>query len=82
MTLQAPNITDEEDHEHYRFIYFEQLVPADVFRQTRIESMNLALLILLTVVAVAGFMVVSCVFVNYVVPAIGKLKNRVIVGEK
>lgn len=22
MTLQPPNVTDEEDHEHYRFIYF------------------------------------------------------------
>jgi hypothetical protein len=34
LTLVAPN--DEKDHEHYRFVYFEQLVLAELLKQNKI----------------------------------------------
>lgn len=44
--------------------------------------MNLSLLIVLAVVSVIGFILISCIFVRCIVPALGKLKNRVLVEEK
>ena len=44
--------------------------------------MQVTLLIVLAVVTVLGFVLVSWVFVRCVVPALGRLKNRVLVEEK
>lgn len=35
LTLLTPG--DTKDHEHYRFVYFEQLVLAELLRQNAIE---------------------------------------------
>lgn len=57
-------------------------MPSEVFRQNKIESLQLTLLIVLAVVSVLGFVLISCIFVRCVVPALGRLKNRVLVEEK
>lgn len=44
--------------------------------------MQLTLLIVLAVVTLVGFVLVSCIFVKCIVPALGRLKNRVLVEEK
>jgi|JI7StandDraft_1071085.scaffolds.fasta_scaffold29424_1 hypothetical protein len=44
--------------------------------------MQLTLLIVLAVVSIIGFVLISCVFVRCIVPALGRLKNRVLVEEK
>lgn len=44
--------------------------------------MQLVLGIVLIIVFVVGVVVVGCVFVRFVVPAIGRLRNRVLVEEK
>lgn len=44
--------------------------------------MQLVLLIALAVVSLIGFVLISCIFVRCIVPAIGRLKNRVLVEEK
>ena len=36
LTLQAPSSKDDEDHEHYRFVYYQQVVPSEVFRQNKV----------------------------------------------
>jgi hypothetical protein len=41
--------------------------------------MNLILLIVLGVVGIVGFLLISCTFVKYIIPALGRLKNRVLV---
>lgn len=45
-------------------------------------NLKMGQLIGLLVAVVVGFLVVSCVFVKYIVPALGRLKNRVLVEEK
>jgi hypothetical protein len=82
MTLQAPGAISNQDHEHYRFVYFQQVVPSEVFRQNKIEAMNLVLLIVLVVVSVLGFILVSCVTVKYLVPGLARLKRWFLVEEK
>lgn len=72
---------ESKDEEHYRFVYFSQQVPADVFRQSKLENMQIGLLIALVFVSVAGLIVVAFVFVKWVVPAIGLLKNRIMLTE-
>ena len=79
MTLNPPNSTEEE---HYRFIYFGQQVPTELFRPHSLENMQLGLLITLAVVSVMGVIVVALVFVKWCVPALGLLKNRMFVEEK
>ena len=44
--------------------------------------MQLVLGIVLIIVFVVGVVIVGCVFVRLVVPAIGRLRNRVLVEEK
>jgi Na+-transporting methylmalonyl-CoA/oxaloacetate decarboxylase gamma subunit len=44
--------------------------------------MQLALLIGLIVVAVIGFLFTTYIFLRFIVPALGRLKNRVLVEEK
>lgn len=39
-------------------------------------------MIALVVAILIGFIVISCIFVKCIVPAIGRLKNRVLVEEK
>lgn len=80
MTLTPPE--NPHDEEHYRFVYFSQQVPADVFRQSKLENMQIGLLIVLALVSVAGVILVAFVFVKWVVPAIGLLKNRIMLTEE
>lgn len=53
-----------------------------MFRQNKIESLELKLLIVFAVVSVVGFVLISCIFIKCIVPAIGRLKNRVLVEER
>lgn len=39
-------------------------------------------MIVFAVVSLVGFLVISFVFVRFIVPAIGKLRNRMLVEEK
>ena len=81
LTLRPPEDKEDEE-EHYRFVYFSQQVPSDVFRQNKLENMQIGLLILLALVSVAGVILVAFVFIKWVVPAIGLLKNRMLVEER
>jgi hypothetical protein len=79
-----------EKHEHYRFLYFEQLVLAELFRQSTIEQhVNLQYSFGVEVVGAVGvvltlFLVVSFVTVKWLAPAVGRMvnqRNRVLVDE-
>lgn len=44
--------------------------------------MQTSFMIVFAVVSLVGFLVISFVFVRFIVPAIGKLRNRMLVEEK
>ena len=71
----------ESLNEHYRFIYYEQTVPAEVFLELSIHDMKLQTFIIVSVVVVAALVIIAYIFVKWIVPAIGKLKNRMFVEE-
>lgn len=78
LTLVAPG--DDKDHEHYRFVYFEQLVLAELLKQNVIEEkVNYNMMIVGAGVVSLFVIAVLCVFVKWVVPALGKLRSRVLV---
>lgn len=77
LTLYPPGENTEE--EHYRFVYYGQNVPAEVFKPAGLEKLQIGLLIVLAVVSVAGVVIIAYVFVRWIVPAIGVLKNRMLV---
>ena len=80
MTLLPPG--EDPQEEHYRFVYYGQNVPAEVFKPAGLEKLQLGLLIVLAVVSVAGIILIAYVFVKWVVPALGVLKNRMLVEDK
>lgn len=48
----------------------------------QVSSLKIEYLILLAVVVLVIFLLIAYVFVKFVVPAIGKLRHRVLVEEK
>ena len=62
-------------------MYYQQEVPSEVFTSLTLENMNLTLKISLAVVIIIGIVIVSYVFIVWIVHAIGKLKNRMFVEE-
>lgn len=43
------------------------------------ETLHIGLLVILVIVSVTGLIAVSWVFVKWIVPALGRLKNRMLV---
>lgn len=49
--------------------------------QNIIESTNIQMATILVIVGVVGFLIVSFVFIKIIVPAIGRIRNRMFVEE-
>ena len=52
-----------------------------MFNQLSMQNMNLTLKISLAVVVIFGFIISGQVIIRWIVPAIGRLRNRVLVEE-
>ena len=81
MVLDVPS-DEKKIKEHYRFIYYEQTAPAEVFIKMSLSSLNIFLVIVLIVALILGIIAIGYVFMKWIVPGIGKLKNRVFVEEQ
>ena len=78
MVLTVP-INETNVPEHYRFIYYEQTAPAEVFIKMSLSSLNIALVLALVIALIVGVVAIGYVFMKWIVPGIGKLKNRMFV---